>query len=82
MNIKISNIGMNTTDSDLRRLFFQYGKVDSASVNRNPLNGRPLKTGEVSMPVPAQARQAIVSLDRTFYEGKMISVSEVPAELY
>lgn len=82
MNIRISNISLNTTDSELRRLFIQYGNVDSAEVNRNSLNGRSLKSGVVCMPVPAQARQAIVSLDKTIFDGKVISVSEVPSELY
>jgi len=82
MNIKISNISLNTTDSELRKLFFQYGNVDFAKVNRNSLNGRSLKSGEVCMPVAAQARQAIVSLDQTILDGKIISVSELPTEFY
>ena len=82
MNIKIANISLNTTDSDLRKLFFTYGNVDFAMVHRNSLNGRSLKTGEVSMPVPAQAKQAIVSLDKTIFDGKLISVSELPTGLY
>ncbi|MBS1606066.1 MAG: RNA-binding protein [Bacteroidetes bacterium] len=82
MNIKISNISLDTTDSDLRKLFFPYGNVDYAIVHRNSLNGRSLKSGEVCMPVPAQARQAIVSLDKTTFDGKIISVSELPSKLY
>lgn len=82
MNIKISNISLNTTDSELRKLFIQYGNVDFARVNRNSLNGRSLKSGEVCMPLAAQARQAILSLDKTIFDGKIISVSELPAELY
>jgi RNA recognition motif-containing protein len=82
MNIKISNISLNTTDTQLRKLFVQYGNVDYAMVHRNSLNGRSLKSGEVCMPVSAQARQAIVSLDKSTLDGKIISVSELPAELY
>ncbi len=82
MNIKISNISLNTTDSELRRLFFKYGDVDFAKVDRNSLNGRSLKTGEICMPVARQARLAILSLDQTILDGKIISVSELPTELY
>jgi RNA recognition motif-containing protein len=82
MNIRISNISLNTTDSALRKLFAPYGNVDSATVNRNTLNGRSLKSGQISMPVTAQARQAIESLDNTMMDGKIISVSEIPSELY
>jgi len=34
------------------------------------------------MPVAAQARQAIASLNLTIFDGKTISVSELPSELY
>jgi RNA recognition motif-containing protein len=82
MNIRISNISLNTTDSELRKLFVPYGNVDNAKVHRNALNGRSLKYGMVSMPVSLQGRQAIASLDQTLLDGKKISVSELPAELY
>lgn len=82
MNIRISNISLNTTDSELRRLFVPYGNVDSAKVQRNSLNGRSLKFGQVSMPVSAQALQAIASLDKTLLDGKIISVTPLPSELY
>lgn len=82
MNIRISNISLDTTDSELRKLFVPYGNVDSATVYRNALNGRSLKYGQVSMPVSAQGRQAIASLDKTMLDGKLISVSELPAEFY
>ena len=82
MNIKISNISMNTTDAELRKLFFQYGNVDYAMVNRNSLDGRSLRSGKICMPVSSQARQAIVSLDKTTFDGKIISVRELPTELY
>jgi RNA recognition motif-containing protein len=80
MNIRISNISLNTTDSEVRRLFTPFGVVDSAEVSRNALNGRSLKTGKVNMPVEAQARQAIVSLDNTIMDGKLISVSELKSD--
>jgi hypothetical protein len=34
------------------------------------------------MPVSAQGLQAITSLDKTLLDGKVISVSEFPPELY
>ena len=82
MNIRISNISLNTTDTELRKLFARYGSVDYAMVQRNSLNGRSLKYGKICMPVSVQARQAIVSLDKSTLDGKIISVSELPAELY
>ena len=82
MEIRIHNISLNTTDTEIRKLFSPYGNVDSAQVNRNSLNGRSLKSGLVSMPVVAQAKQAIASLDKTTFDGKIISVSEMPPDFY
>jgi RNA recognition motif-containing protein len=82
MEIRIHNISLNTTDTEIRKLFSPYGNVDSAQVNRNSLNGRSLKSGLVSMPVETQARQAIASLDKTTFDGKIISVSEMPPDFY
>lgn len=69
MNIKISNISLNTTDTEIRKLFIQYGSIDYAKVHRNTLNGRSLKSGKICMPVITHARQAIVSLDKTVFDG-------------
>jgi len=82
MEIRIHNISLNTTDTEIRKLFSPYGSVDSARVNRNSLNGRSLKSGLVSMPVETQARQAIASLDKSTFDGKIISVSEMPPDFY
>ncbi len=79
MDIRISNISLNTTDSQIRKLFAPFGVVDSAEVSRNALNGRSLKNGKVNMPVLAQARQAIISLDNSIMDGKIISVTEWPS---
>lgn len=82
MNIRISNIGLNATDSQLRRLFAPFGTVEYAMVYRNSLNGRSLKSGKIRMPIAREARQAIISLDQTVFDGKVISVSELPSELF
>jgi len=41
-----------------------------------------LKSGLVNMPVDIQARQAIVSLDKTVLNGMTISVSELRPDYY
>jgi len=82
MNIRISNISLDTTDTELRKLFNPFGNVDAAKVHRSALNGRSLKYGQVTMPVTAQGMQAIASLDKTLLDGKIISVSALPPELY
>lgn len=67
---------MNTEDRDLRRLFSSFGSVTSAEVIRDRLSGRSKRNGLIDMPVDNEARQAIVSLNQTVFDGKVISVTE------
>lgn len=76
MNIQIFNLSMNTEDRDLRRLFSSFGSVTTAEVIRDKLNGRSKRNGIIEMPIDNEARQAIVSLNQTLFDGKLISVAE------
>lgn len=76
MNIQIFNLSMNTEDRDLRRLFSSFGSVTSAEVIRDKLSGRSKRNGIIEMPVENEARQAIVSLNQTVFDGKLVSVAE------
>lgn len=76
MNIQIFNLSLNTEDRDLRRLFSSFGNVISAEVVKDKLSGRSKRIGIIEMPVDKEARQAIVSLNQTVFDGKLISVNE------
>ncbi|WP_081165203.1 RNA recognition motif domain-containing protein [Niastella populi] len=76
MNIQIFNLSMNTEDRDLRRLFSSFGRVSSAEVTRDKLTGRSKRNGIIEMPIEIEARQAIVSLNKTLFDGNLVSVSE------
>lgn len=77
MNIHVSNLSLNTIDSDLRKLFSVYGEVNSAVVVRSKANGRSQGTAIVEMINESQATQAILILNRKMLDGKKISVSEI-----
>jgi RNA recognition motif-containing protein len=77
MNIQVHNLTLNVIDSDIRKLFSAFGVVDSAEVIKDKLNGRSKGHAIIDMPVEAQARQAIITLDQTYVDGKKISVREV-----
>ncbi len=77
MNINVSNLSLNTIDSDLRKLFSVYGEVNSALVVRSSANGRSKGTAIVDMVNDSQAVQAILGLNSKMVDGKKISVSEV-----
>ena len=76
MKIKIFNLCQDINDKELERMFRPFGVVNSAIVNRNALNGRSNCNGVVEMPLENQAEQAIVGLDRTKVNGKVISVTK------
>ncbi len=77
MNIRVSNLNLNTIDADLRKLFSEYGEVNSASVIRSNANGRSQGSAIIDMVNDTQALQAIIHLNRKMVDGKKISVSEV-----
>jgi RNA recognition motif-containing protein len=76
MDIQASNLSINMNDSDIRKLFSVFGIINSAEVVRDKLNGRSRGKALINMPVTAEARQAIASLDQTMMNGKRISVNE------
>lgn len=76
MDIQASNLSIDTNDSDIRKLFSVFGIINSAEVVRDKLNGRSRCKALINMPVAAEARQAILSLDQTMMSGKKISVNE------
>jgi RNA recognition motif-containing protein len=79
MDIQVSNISLNIIDSDIRKLFSVFGVINSVEVNRNRFTGRSKGNAFVNMPIDAEAKQAIVSLDKTMMDGKKISVNEFNA---
>ena len=76
MNIQIFNLSLHTEDRDLRKLFSSFGNVTSAEVVKDKLNGRSKRNGIIEMSTDSEARQAIVSLNQTIFDGKLVSVTE------
>jgi len=76
MNIRIFNLSLNTEDRDLRKLFSPFGNVTSAEVVKDKLNGRSKRNGIIEMPADREARLAIISLNQTVFDGKLVSVTE------
>ena len=77
MKIQIYNLSRDTNDTDLLKLFTQYGIVNSAEVMRDKLNGRSRCNGVIEMPIEIEANRAILSLDQSLMHGKKIRVSEL-----
>jgi hypothetical protein len=75
MNMYVSNISFHTTETDLRRLFEQFGMVDSARIITDRETGRSRGFGFVEMPSEEQAGDAIKGLNNKEVEGRQMSVS-------
>ena len=80
MDIRIINLSHNINDRSLSKVFSAFGIVDSAEVLKNKINGRSRGNALVMMPVEAEARLAILSLNQTMLDGKKISVSQFIAD--
>jgi RNA recognition motif-containing protein len=76
MNIQIFNLSLHTEDRDLRRLFSSFGNVTSAEVVKDKLSGRSKRNGLIEMPIDSEALQAILSINQTMLDGKLVSVTE------
>ncbi len=79
MDIKVINLSLNLSDTDIRKMFSPFGIVNSAEISRDQFNGRSKGNALINMPIEAEARQAIASLDKTIIDGKKISVNEFHA---
>lgn len=76
MKLYVGNLSFQTTDSDLRELFEQYGKVDSAQVVMDRETGRSRGFGFVEMPDRQEAQKAIDALNGQEAGGRPLTVNE------
>lgn len=70
------NLSFNTTSSDLKDLFAQYGEVVSAEVVVDRDSGRSRGFGFVEMGSDAAAQAAIQGLNETDVDGRAVKVTE------
>ena len=75
MNMYVSNLSFHTSDSDLKKLFSQYGAVSSAKVITDRETGKSRGFGFVEMDSDVEAKEAIKNLNNKDIEGRAMSVS-------
>lgn len=73
--IYVGNLPFSATEDEIRRLFAQYGTVNSVSVVKDRDTGRPRGFGFVEMP-PAEATRAIQALNGKELGGRALRVNE------
>ncbi|NLY00499.1 MAG: RNA-binding protein [Rhodopirellula sp.] len=76
MKLYVGNLSFQTTDSTLRELFEEYGKVDSAQVIMDRDSGRSKGFGFVEMPDSQEAQAAISALNGKDHDGRPLTVNE------
>lgn len=72
----VGNIPYEATESDLRRLFAVAGTVSTIHLITDPVTGQFKGCGYVKMATPAEAAEAINSLDGALFMDRLITVSE------
>ncbi len=77
MNIHVSNLNLNLTESDLQRMFAPFGEVKLIELVRDKLNNRSRGRAYINMPVEVEGKNAVQSLNGQEIKGKLITVSEV-----
>ena len=76
MNLFIANLSPASTTKDLQKLFSHYGLVTTVKVIMDHGTGRSKRYGFVEMPSIYEAHEAIVELNNTSFQDKLILVKE------
>ena len=76
MNIYVGNLPFDAQESDLRRIFADYGNIDSAAVITDRDTGRSRGFGFVELSDREQAAKAIEKLDGHEWNGRRLTVNE------
>lgn len=77
--LEITNLHLNVTETDLRRLFTPFGEIASIEILRDRLNNRSRGKAVINMPVEKEAQQASLGLNGRMVGGKSINITQVSA---
>ena len=74
--IFVGNLSFQTTESEVRRAFEHYGRVNSVQIKSDRNSGTPRGFAFVSMPGADDAEEAIARMNGYSLGGRAISVNE------
>jgi RNA recognition motif-containing protein len=75
MRLFVGNIPYNATDDQLKKMFEEVGKVESAQIVMDRMSGRSRGFGFVEM-ADADAKKAVEALNGKELEGRALVVNE------
>ena len=81
-NILVGNLGPNVTELDLRPLFEKHGAVARFKMMTDRWTGLSRGFGFIQMKTDAEAEEAIVALDGTDLNGKVLKVNPARPQLH
>ena len=76
VNIYIGNLSYDINESELNKLFEEFGEIISVSITKDKYNGKSRGFGFVKMTVREEAMNAINSLNGKEIKGRKINVNE------
>ncbi len=75
MNIYIGNIPRESTETELRDAFEQYGEVSTVSLIKDKYTNSLKGFGFIEMPKKDEAENAIKNMDGTMFSGRPLTVN-------
>ncbi len=76
MDIYVGNLSYDATEDDLKKVFEEYGEIESVKIITDRYSGRSKGFGFVGMPNEEEARAAIDALNGKEMMGREIKVNE------
>jgi RNA recognition motif-containing protein len=75
MNLYVGNLSSETTESELKDLFAQFGEVESAKIITDRHSGNPKGFGFVEMSSRSEGEKAITELNGKLVHNREIAVN-------
>jgi len=81
-NILVGNLNPNVTELDIRSIFQKHGTVRRSKMMTDRFTGLSRGFGFVQMRTDAQAEEAVVALNGTDLNGKLLKVNYARPQLH
>jgi cold-inducible RNA-binding protein len=72
----VGNLPYDSSEGDLQELFARHGTVDSVTIMKDNMTGRPRGFGFVEMSTDEEAAAAAEQLNETDFGGRKLTVNE------
>ena len=76
MDIYVGNLSYDATEEDLKKVFEEFGEIESVKIITDRYSGRSKGFGFVGMPNEEEAKAAIDALNGKEMMGREIKVNE------